>query len=152
MNNKRKALKKIFGCSAVASVLPIAWIKPVVNSVVLPAHANTSTPMAVMFGLEHVSSVDCFDDAQFADIVFDFYIYENNRYFQPVEAKIKDIRVGDSIVWNISVTPLTIKPEQNMYISRGFHLPASNPLDFSGSGVDIIFVDGSVLSIPAINC
>lgn len=43
MNEKRHTLKKLTGAGAIASILPKAWIKPVVNSVVLPTHAQTST-------------------------------------------------------------------------------------------------------------
>lgn len=42
MNNKRKTLQKIAGIGAVATVLPSSWIKPVISSVVLPVHAQTS--------------------------------------------------------------------------------------------------------------
>jgi hypothetical protein len=43
MNQKRKTLQKIVGIGAVATVVPSSWIKPVVSSVVLPAHAQTSS-------------------------------------------------------------------------------------------------------------
>ncbi len=43
LNNKRKTLKKLVGFSAAASVLPGAWIKPIVSSVLLPVHAMTSS-------------------------------------------------------------------------------------------------------------
>ena len=42
MNIKRKTLKIIAGIGAVASVLPSAWVRPIVSSVVLPAHAQSS--------------------------------------------------------------------------------------------------------------
>jgi len=42
MNNKRKTLQKIMGVSAVGITMPNAWIKPIVNSIVIPAHAQTS--------------------------------------------------------------------------------------------------------------
>lgn len=42
MNNKRKAIKKLVGGSAVIALAPSSWTKPIVSSVVLPAHAQTS--------------------------------------------------------------------------------------------------------------
>ena len=42
MNNKRKTLQKIAGIGAIATVVPSSWIKPVIGTVVLPAHAQTS--------------------------------------------------------------------------------------------------------------
>ena len=42
MKNKRKTLQKLVGIGAFASVVPSSWIKPVISSVVLPAHAQTS--------------------------------------------------------------------------------------------------------------
>jgi hypothetical protein len=42
VNNKRKTLQKIAGVGAIATVMPSSWIKPVVSSVVLPVHAQTS--------------------------------------------------------------------------------------------------------------
>ena len=42
MSNKRKSLKKLAGISAAVTILPNAWVKPAINSVVLPAHAQTT--------------------------------------------------------------------------------------------------------------
>jgi hypothetical protein len=42
VGNKRKTLKKLACIGSVATVVPNSWIKPVVSSVVLPAHAQTS--------------------------------------------------------------------------------------------------------------
>ncbi len=42
MNKKREALKKLAGVSAVAAIAPTSWMKPVLNAVILPAHAQTS--------------------------------------------------------------------------------------------------------------
>lgn len=44
MNPKRNSLKKISAATLVASGLPSIWTKPVVNAIVLPAHADTSLP------------------------------------------------------------------------------------------------------------
>lgn len=43
MNQKRKTLKKVVGASAVVALVPASWTKPLVNSVFLPAHAQTSS-------------------------------------------------------------------------------------------------------------
>ncbi len=43
MNQKRKTLKKVAVVSAVATLAPSSWTKPVLNTVVLPAHAQTSS-------------------------------------------------------------------------------------------------------------
>lgn len=43
MNNKREALKKVAGVSAVVALAPTPWSKPILNSIVLPAHAQTSS-------------------------------------------------------------------------------------------------------------
>lgn len=43
MNNKRKSLVKIVGVGSIPLLASNSWIKPVVNTVILPAHAQTST-------------------------------------------------------------------------------------------------------------
>lgn len=43
MNNKRKTLHKLAGISLVATIMPSSWIKPTINAVLLPAHAQTSS-------------------------------------------------------------------------------------------------------------
>lgn len=43
MNQKRKTLKKVVGTSAVVALAPASWTKPLVNSVFLPVHAQTSS-------------------------------------------------------------------------------------------------------------
>jgi len=42
VNQKRKTLKKVVGVSAVTALTPISWKKPLLNAVILPAHAQTS--------------------------------------------------------------------------------------------------------------
>lgn len=42
MEQKRNTLKKILGVSTIAAVTPSSWKKPIVNAVILPAHAETS--------------------------------------------------------------------------------------------------------------
>ena len=42
MNQKRNTLKKVVGASAVVALTPTSWTKPLVNGIVLPAHAQTS--------------------------------------------------------------------------------------------------------------
>ena len=45
MEKRRALLKKVVGVAsvgAIGSALPNAWVKPVINSVILPAHAQTS--------------------------------------------------------------------------------------------------------------
>ena len=42
MNQKRNTLKKVAGVSAVVALAPTSWTKPVISSVILPAHAQTS--------------------------------------------------------------------------------------------------------------
>ena len=42
MEHKRNTLKIIAGVGAVASFAPSSWTKPIISSVVLPAHAQTS--------------------------------------------------------------------------------------------------------------
>ena len=46
MNNKRKTLQTLVGIGAVASIVPGSWVKPIMSSVVLPAHAQTSVNAA----------------------------------------------------------------------------------------------------------
>lgn len=43
MNNRRKTLQTIAGLGVVTAVTPSSWIKPILSSVVLPAHAQTSS-------------------------------------------------------------------------------------------------------------
>ncbi len=43
MNTKRATLKKVTGISSIALALPSSWMQPVINTVLLPAHAQTST-------------------------------------------------------------------------------------------------------------
>lgn len=54
MNNKRETLKKVAGVSAVAALAPTSWTKPILSSVVLPAHAQTSENQAPT-----ISGVSC---------------------------------------------------------------------------------------------
>ncbi len=42
MKTRRNLLKSVASVGAIGTALPNTWIKPVVNSVVLPAHAQTS--------------------------------------------------------------------------------------------------------------
>ena len=51
MGNKRKTLQKIAGVGAVAAVAPNSWVKPVISSIVLPAHAQTSNLEVKCMGL-----------------------------------------------------------------------------------------------------
>ena len=39
-------LKKVVGVGAIGIVLPNAWVKPIISSVVLPVHAQTSSSLA----------------------------------------------------------------------------------------------------------
>ncbi len=57
INTKRTTLKKIIGFSAIATALPKSWVKPTINSVLLPAHAQTSTLPPTGTSLLHISSV-----------------------------------------------------------------------------------------------
>lgn len=43
MNQKRNTLKKVASVSAVVALAPSSWTKPIVSSVIFPAHAQTST-------------------------------------------------------------------------------------------------------------
>ncbi len=43
---RRKALKSMLAGGAVAGSLPGQWVKPIVESVTLPAHASTTDPVA----------------------------------------------------------------------------------------------------------
>lgn len=62
MNNKRETLKKIASICAVATIVPSSWIKPVINSVILPVHAQTSTCLGEAFSLAiNFTGVDCND-------------------------------------------------------------------------------------------
>lgn len=45
MNQKRHTLKKVVRIGALALILPSSWTKPVVSSLILPAHAQTSTTL-----------------------------------------------------------------------------------------------------------
>lgn len=42
MNSKRNILKTITGLSVSAALIPNSWVKPVISTVILPAHAQTS--------------------------------------------------------------------------------------------------------------
>ncbi len=44
-DTKRSALKKIVGSGAIVSLAPSIWTKPIINSLVLPAHAQTSSQL-----------------------------------------------------------------------------------------------------------
>ncbi len=43
MKSRRNLVKGLFGAGIVSSAMPSAWVKPLVKSVILPAHAQTST-------------------------------------------------------------------------------------------------------------
>lgn len=45
--NRRVLLTGSIGLGAIGSVLPAAWTKPMISSVILPAHAQTSCPAPV---------------------------------------------------------------------------------------------------------
>lgn len=47
MNKKRETLKKVAGVSAIAALTPTSWTKPVLNSVMLPLHAQTSNTLKI---------------------------------------------------------------------------------------------------------
>ncbi len=47
METRRNVLKGVIGASLVSGTLPTNWVKPVVNSVVLPVHAQT-TPIDLL--------------------------------------------------------------------------------------------------------
>lgn len=49
-SSRRAVLKSVALSGAALSVLPSTWTKPVVNSVLLPAHAQTSVCASVIFG------------------------------------------------------------------------------------------------------
>ncbi len=57
MNNKRETLKKVASVSAVLALAPSSWTKPVINSIVLPSHAQTST-MLSLDAVEDILIVD----------------------------------------------------------------------------------------------
>ncbi len=42
METRRKIIKGVIGTGLISGALPQSWMKPVVNAVVLPAHAQTS--------------------------------------------------------------------------------------------------------------
>ncbi len=42
METRRKIIKGVIGTGLVSGALPNSWMKPVVNTVVLPAHAQTT--------------------------------------------------------------------------------------------------------------
>ena len=44
MKSRRDAFRKLFFSSVAVSALPSTWVKPVLTSVILPAHAQTSSP------------------------------------------------------------------------------------------------------------
>ena len=44
LHNRRQLLKGALGASVIAATVPSQWVKPVVNSVLTPAHAQTSPP------------------------------------------------------------------------------------------------------------
>ncbi len=133
-------------------VLKGIWVTPIVSIVAIPSHAQTSAPMASLLSEENGETTGCYEDqdAHLLPNQFDRYLLENISL--SVEVRIASIKVGDPEVWNVNVGPLIIPAQHNLIISRGFHLPASTPLDYSGSSVEIIFIDGSVLSYPAISC
>ncbi len=43
MKTRRKIIKGVIGTGLVSGALPNSWMKPVVNAVVLPVHAETSS-------------------------------------------------------------------------------------------------------------
>jgi len=62
MNSKRNTIKKIAGVGTIASLLPQAWTRPVVTSMVLPAHAQTSDTEPPM-GADLTADAGFFDTA-----------------------------------------------------------------------------------------
>ncbi|MEM7359667.1 MAG: hypothetical protein AAF431_11265 [Pseudomonadota bacterium] len=73
MNKKRQTLKKVASVSAVAALMPTTWTKPILSSVVLPAHAQTS-----------VSGRFTIQGSQLACLVSgpDTTRSDNNKYYQ----------------------------------------------------------------------
>ena len=68
MNNKRKMLKRIASVGAAVTIVPTSWIKPVINSVVLPAHAQTSVTPTIRASFERSSPFIAILDDEEADI------------------------------------------------------------------------------------
>lgn len=60
---KRSTLKKMAGASVVTAVVPSSWLKPIVSSVVLPAHAQTSSQLISLNGSLDVTGQE--DNFQF---------------------------------------------------------------------------------------
>ena len=63
MSKKRKTLQKLVGVGTVATAIPQSWVKPVLSTVVLPSHAETSACMGSIYNLEIVFTevVNCSD-------------------------------------------------------------------------------------------
>ena len=50
MDTKRSALKKMAGLGLVSAAVPNTWVKPMIESVFLPAHAQTSLNSLTLSG------------------------------------------------------------------------------------------------------
>jgi hypothetical protein len=55
--SKRKTLQKIIGVAAVGATTPSSWVKPVVNAVVLPVHAQTSVSLSCTITAERTQQI-----------------------------------------------------------------------------------------------
>lgn len=58
MNQKRNTLRKVASVSSIIALAPSSWIKPVVSSIVLPAHAQTSFSVDLCMGKLTIREID----------------------------------------------------------------------------------------------
>jgi len=85
MNHKRDTFKKIAGITTVASLASASWTKPIISSVVLPAHAQSSADEMPQFTREfYDTDITITDDTDAVQFILDLKTItlnsSNNNY------------------------------------------------------------------------
>lgn len=129
MNKKRDTLKRVAGVTAVVVLAPTSWTKPIVSSVILPVHAQTSTTLTleeiediVIVGQQDDSDprvtfilTPNSDSANFGytfNVIRGSNISENTTFTlinNPTDGeRIGDLRILDGVlIWNIRLSRLS---------------------------------------------
>ena len=129
MNKKRDALKRVAGVTAIVALAPTSWAKPIVSSVILPAHAQTST-ILTLEEVEDIVIVGQQDDSDprvtfiltpnsdstnfgyTFDVIRGSNISENTTFTlinNPTDGgRIGNLRILDGVlIWNIRLSRLS---------------------------------------------
>ncbi len=143
------------------SIVQIMWAAPVIKSVELPAHAQSSPtntvlpgqdPMAQSFYNYQGSASACPPGGAASDY-WEEVTYRNESSHTAVLTKFE---VVNSNIWDAALVPrgqlpMIIHPKEMFTYSRRLFTPAPLPIPDGGT-IKVMFEDGSVLTIPANGC